>query len=587
MGGVKRLGVAVLCLLAAVAAAGVGSSRAAAWPCGIPSASPLWIDYTDATVPFWKQMFAKPGLVMATPPGTGTLPATLRAGGASTIYFDLKLPSRVGTPDAPADPASIVNGANAEFDAAVKQTGCATPLIAENELFGATTQTPWSTSNTQYRADVLALLTQLTARGARTFLMISTPPYVGDTAGDWWRAVAGVSTIVREFFPSAPEVVAAGPIAGSRILRTQMRQAIGAFTSVGIPAARLALILEFESGVSGRDGIKASADWFDYVKLDALAARQVSGELGLQTIWSWGWATYTDKSPFDADKQAAACVYLWARNQNLCDGPASAGSGFDSSLTEGQLSIPSGVFCTLGKQGVISSATRGQLTAVTGDAEAAGSIALGWGTARSLAPVTGAQTDAVEKEVIESSFAGSRSAYLTALGRAHANHGLARAALAAELRRDAVEAGLPVPPVSASAVSAFADEYADIDARLVKTKTPVQWLGGRTRGVALAGFAPARVLALPAGHAATVQTVAGPVSVQPVDAVLPLGAVPPSLARPAIAAALTKLAKDDAYQSLLLAKERNMVAVSTCAADDVPAPLPVDLESYLPFLDVS
>src|SRR4029077_15927225 len=115
-----------------------------------------------------KQLFAKPGLVMATPPGTGTLPATLRAGGAATIYFDLKLPTRVGTPDAPADPTTVGNAANAEFDAAVKQTGCATPLIAENELFGATTQTPWSASNTQYRANVLALLTQLTARGART-----------------------------------------------------------------------------------------------------------------------------------------------------------------------------------------------------------------------------------------------------------------------------------------------------------------------------------------------------------------------------------------------------------------------------------
>ena len=587
MGRVKRLGVAVLFLLAAVAAAGVGSPRAAAWPCGLPSASPLWIDYADATVPFWKQVFARPGLVMATPPGTGSLPATLRAGGAETTYFDLKLPSRVGTPDAPADPATIVNAANTEFDAAVKQTGCATPLIAENELFGATTQTPWSPSNAQYRANVLALLTQLNARGARTFLMISTPPYVGDTAGDWWRAVAAVSDIVREFFPSAPEVVSAGPVAGSRILRSQMRQAVAAFTSMGVPASRLGLILEFESGSTGRDGIKAAADWFDYVKLDALAARQVAGELGLPTVWSWGWATYADKSPFDADKQAAACVYLWTRNPNLCDGPAAAGSGFDSSLTEGQLSVPSGVFCTLGKQGVIASATRAQLTAVTGDGEAAGSIALGWGTTRSLAAATGAQTDAAEREVIESSFGGSRTRYIAALLRAHANRGLARAALAAELRRDTIEATLPVAPVSAAAVSSFADAYADVDARLVTTTTPVPWLGGRKRGVALAGFAPGRVLKLPTGRAATVQTAAGPVSVQPAEDTLPLGAVPPALARPAIAAALAKLAKDDAYQSWLLAKERNLVAVTTCAGDDVPPPLPLELEAYLPFLDVS
>ncbi|HST26010.1 MAG TPA: hypothetical protein VLJ76_08460, partial [Gaiellaceae bacterium] len=367
----KRLGVVFACGVSAAAAAFAGSSRAVTWPCGLPASAPLWVDYADATVPFWKQVFARPGLVVATPPGTGALPTQVRAGGASTVYFDLKLGSRVGTPDAPADPSTIVNVANAEFDAAVKQTGCATPLIAENELAGATTQTPWSPGNAQYRADVLALLTQLAARGAHPYLLIPSPPYTGDTAGDWWRAVAQVSDIVREFFPSPPEVSASGPIVGSRTLRVQMRQAMGAFTSIGIPPARLGLMTEFESGIYGRDGLKPSSAWFDFVKLDALAARQVSQELGLPTIWSWGWATYTDKSPFDVDKQAAACVYLWARSQSLCDGPAAAGSGFDTSLTEGQLSLSGNVFCTLGSSGVIATATRAQLAAVTGDPETA------------------------------------------------------------------------------------------------------------------------------------------------------------------------------------------------------------------------
>jgi len=106
-----------------------------------------------------------------------------------------------------------------------------------------------------------------------------------------------------------------------------MRQAMGAFTSMGIPAARLGLMLEFESGLYGRNGLKPASAWFDFVKLDALAARQVAGELGLPTVWSWGWATYTAKSPLDADKQAAACAYLWKRDQSLCDGPAIAGEG--------------------------------------------------------------------------------------------------------------------------------------------------------------------------------------------------------------------------------------------------------------------
>jgi hypothetical protein len=584
---VKRLAVAVLCALSAVAAFASAPSRAISWPCGLPSSSPLWVDYTDATVPFWKQVFARPGLVMATPPGTGTLPTQLRAGGAQTVYFDLKLASRVGTPDAPADPATIVDVANKEFDAAVKQTGCQTPLIAENELFGATTQTPWSSGNARYRANVLALLTQLTARGAHTYLLISSPPFGGDTAGDWWRAVAKVSDIVREFFPSAPEVVAAGPITGSRTLRNQMRQAMGAFTSIGVPASRLGLMLEFESGIYGRNGIKSNADWFDYVKLDALAAREMAGELGLPTIWSWGWATYTEKSAYDAAKQAAACVYLWTRSQSLCNGPAAAGAGFDASLTVGQLSVPARVFCTLGASGVIATATLAQLASVTGDADAAGSIALGWGATRSAAEVTGAQTDAAEKAVIDASFGGSRAAYLAALVKRHANRGLARAALAAQLRRDAVEAGLAIPPVSAASVSAFYGSYGSVDARLVKTKAPVAWLGGRTRGIALQGFAPPRVFSLPRGRSGSVPSPAGAVSVQPLDGALPLGAVPLAAARPAIVAALKSLAKDDAYQTWLLAQEQKVLSVAICAGDDVPSAVPIALEEYLPFLALS
>ncbi len=365
-----------------------------------------------------------------------------------------------------------------------------------------------------------------------------------------------------------------------------MRQAMGAFTAMGIPAARLGLMLEFESGLYGRNGLKPATAWFDFVKLDALAARQVAGELGLPTVWSWGWGTYTDKSPFDADKQAAACVYLWTRSQSLCDGPAQAGQGFAPSLTEGQLLLPARVFCTLGSDGVIAAATRAQLAAVTGDAQAAGAIALGWGATRSAAKVSGAQVDAAEQAVIDAGFGGSQSAYLAALARRHANRGLARAALAAELRRRAVEAGLPVPPVSDSAIAAFYDAYAGIRARLVTTKTPVAWLGGRTRGIALETLAPARVFTLPTGRAGLVKAPDGAVAVKPLEAPLPLAAVPLASARPAVAAAIVHLAKADAYQAWLEAQEQRVLVTAICAADDVPAPLPVELPDFLPFLSL-
>ena len=63
-----------------------------------------------------------------------------------------------------------------EFVFAQQVTGCATPLIAENELFGAQTQTPWSPTNAQYRSNVLALLQALDNLGATTAITIAAYP---------------------------------------------------------------------------------------------------------------------------------------------------------------------------------------------------------------------------------------------------------------------------------------------------------------------------------------------------------------------------------------------------------------------------
>jgi hypothetical protein len=343
-------------------------------------------------------------------------------------------------------------------------------------------------------------------------------------------------------------------------------------------------MMEFESGIYGRNGVQPAAAWFEFVKLDALAARQVAGELGLPTVWSWGWATYNVKSPFDADKEAAACVYLWARNQSLCDGPGKAGSSFDSSLTEGQLPLPAKVFCTLGRFGVIASATRAALSGVTRDPEAAASIALGWAATRGEADASAAKVDASERAVIDAAFGGNRNRYLAALKRRGANRGVARAALAAELRRQSVEQGLAVPPVTAAAISSFSAAYAGIRARLVTTKTPVPWLGGRTRGFALEGFAPAQVIS---GGPRLVQTSAGAVQVKPLEPPVPLAAVPASAARPSVAAAVKQLEKDDAYQAWLQTQEQSILGVAVCTGDDVPAATPVELTDFVPFLKLS
>jgi hypothetical protein len=153
--------------------------------CGVPAKSPIWIDYAGHDAP----ITPKPGLVLAVSSGT-VIPGQMRAAGAATIFFDLHLNDRVGTPSKPADPATIADKAKREFDFAVQVSGCSTPLIAENELFGAQTVTPWSATNAQYRANVLQLLQELDKLGATTALTIANPPYTGGDAAEWWRQTA-------------------------------------------------------------------------------------------------------------------------------------------------------------------------------------------------------------------------------------------------------------------------------------------------------------------------------------------------------------------------------------------------------------
>ena len=110
------------------------------------------------------------------------IPPQLRAKGAQTVFFDLYLNNRVGTPSQPADPATIQARADKLFDTAVTSSGCDHPLIAENELFGAQLPTPWTPTTAQYRANVLAFLQRLAERGARPFLLLSNRPYTHDQA---------------------------------------------------------------------------------------------------------------------------------------------------------------------------------------------------------------------------------------------------------------------------------------------------------------------------------------------------------------------------------------------------------------------
>ena len=77
------------------------------------------------------------------------------------------LRKRVGTPSEPADADLITRRADSLFDYAVTVSGCEQPLIALNELWGASLPTPLTPTAERYRANVLRFVTRLAERGGR------------------------------------------------------------------------------------------------------------------------------------------------------------------------------------------------------------------------------------------------------------------------------------------------------------------------------------------------------------------------------------------------------------------------------------
>jgi hypothetical protein len=579
---VKRL---VLIALAVAAAVGVAPQHALAGQCGLPNGRPLWIDYADGSVPFW-QTFAQPGVIAAA--ANFIFPPQLRAGGAKTVYWDMYLNRRVGTPSEPADPSAIAPRANRFFDYASASSACATPIIAENELFGANTLAPWSPSNSQYRANVLAWLQALAARGARPALLISSPPYTGGDAAQWWRQVAQVADIVREAYFPAPAIYQQGPIAGSRSLRLMFRQDAAQLLAIGIPPARIGLMLGFHTtpGSGGRERLQPAQAWFEVVKLQALAARQVAHELHLGSIWSWGWAQWkTLPGEIDPDKPAAACVYLWTRNPLLCDGPAAAGPGFDASRTEGQLLLPRGVRCTVNGQRMAWDAVNG-IKALTGDEQAAFTAGYARLVAGQRTKVSTRRVLAAERLLIRQRFGGSRAAFAGALAQAHASRATALGAIADELSRLQIAPRLRVAPPASSQIEDYYSTYSGVQARLVRVTPAPSWLGRNRTGFALASTAPGQIFALRTRGQATIHTFTGTFKVRALGDAISLGAVPLNLARPSISAALLAGAHDDAYERWLVSAEEGSLSQTVCWRDQLPALAVIQLTDYLPFLSL-
>jgi hypothetical protein len=565
--------------LAAVAAL-ILPGGALARECGIPDSNPLWVDFAghDAPVP------QKPGLTLAFASGT-VKPAEARTAGAATVFFDLNFNNRVGTPTVPADPATIAERADRLFDFAVTVTGCQTPWIALNELFGAQTPAPWTATTAQYRANTLVLVRRLAERGARPVVTIANPPNTGGEAAQWWRDLATAAILIRQVFftsPNVPQLHALGPVRASRAMRMGMRALVRRFTEIGIPANRVALELQFQSapGTGGREGLQPRSKWLEIVKLEALAARQVTQELNTHSIWSWGWATFSEAG-IDRDKSEAVCVYLWVRDPQLCSGPGAAGPDFSASLTVGQLNLPAGVVCTL-PAGEIRSSAVDPLARAIGDRDIAASLVLERLVLQQQVQLDARAVLAAELAFVEDRFRGNVTTYLAALQAIQLSRAAARGLLLDELRRDAVRARFTPARPGSHQISEFHSTYGGLRARLVETARPVAWLGGRTRGLAIETFAPTRIFSL--SRRGYVRTIHGRVEVRPLDDTVYLGTIPIPEARAGIEASLNRFARVYAYEAWLAKAEAGALTEAICVGDELPASAVLTLDDLLPVI---
>jgi hypothetical protein len=348
-----------------------------------------------------------------------------------------------------------------------------------------------------------------------------------------------------------------------------MRTRIEDLIQIGIPTSRLGMMLQFSStpGAGGREGLQPLSKWLDVVKWEALAAKQVSAELHLASVWSWGWASFNPAGN-DPDKPIVACTWLWTRDQSLCDAPALAGAQLDQSLDVGA-TLPAGTVCLLGKTRLLASDVAA-ISRMVGDRDVAFSAGFQHAVLAAAKQVASTDVLAAERTVILDRFGGSRAAYLQALARARTTVGLARTILADELRRQAVEATLPVAAPTAGELQDWYASHAATRARAVR-------VGTRTTVV----LAPAdRVFALPAGKTATI----GGVKLTALGEAAPLGAFPLTLAAPAVRAALVSELKDAAFGTWERRRENQSLNDLACTHDALPQPATIDLTDWVPFL---
>lgn len=583
---VRRLLAAALCALGIPAVlVGSAAARPAELSCGIADPQPAaWIDFADGSVSFWRERFARPGVIVAT--GGPLLAAEARTAGAATVHWDMYLRKRVGTPSEPADADLIAKRADSLFDYAVSVSGCERPLIALNEMWGASLPTPLTPTAERYRANVLRFVTRLSERGGRPALLVSSEPFTGGDAAAWWRAIGNVSDIVLEKYANANLIWRDGAVDGSRRLRTGYRSSAAKLFAIGLPPSRVGLMIGFQTGTGagGREGLQPRSRWFDVAKWQGFAAGQVAKELRLAHVWSWGWAQRNERSN-DPDKTYAACVWLWAREPDLCDAPDLLGQELDADRETGQIDLPTGVRCVYDGHPITASGVAAVAKLTGGDRELALTALVTRAVERERATAKPEQILAMERRIVAARFSGSATAYRAALAEAGASVAVARGILGDELRRAEIRRHLVTQRPSSADIARFRTTFAGAPARGLVVSPAPSWLPEGT-GLALATSAPRAVFELVARSSVTLRTAEGIFTIRVLEETTSLGAVGLGEARAAIVRELTSERRSEAYVAWAIRQQKGAESRLVCERDRLPGHGVLELSSFAPFLSM-
>ena len=197
---------------------------------------------------------------------------------------------------------------------------------------------------------------------------------MGDEAGDWWRQLSQYAEVVRESYFAAPGIAKQGPIEGSRYAAQpvpQARRRVHLRRPAG-EQARADARLPDDAGLgrprAGAAQLVARGD-------EAAGARREAGRerggAALGLVVGLGRLERRRARPGQADRGLR--LPLGPRPEPL-QRPVAAGKGFNTSLTQGQLTLPAGTRCTLYGRPITES-TISSLTPVTGDPDVAFSAA--------------------------------------------------------------------------------------------------------------------------------------------------------------------------------------------------------------------